>query len=372
VDDVWNTDHARHFLVGGSRCLLLTTTRKIEIAEEIGALAIELEEMTPAEAVSLVEKWSGPLQDVDRKNGEWLMGEVEYLPLAIELIGAQVHKLGWTEYRRRWEDQKLKAIRRGRRSRGKEDNLWDSLELSIQSLTDEDRGRYFSMGVFPEDTPFPPMACAVLWACAEDEVADLLIDFAGQALLQRRREFEPSRYAFHDLFYQIVIERLNGESSGGRTDAHRRLVEGYRGLCRGAWHNGPSDGYYLDHLAYHLAEAGLLNDLYGLLGAPWMQRKIKEFHSHQSFAADVQTAIEASRTEDPPNLLQLCRGCLISATLLSLAAATPLDVITVLAYCGNIDEARGYASLNESTERRFLALSRVAQVLAERTSVCPR
>ena len=83
------------------------------------------------------------------------MGEVEYLPLAIELIGAQVHKLGWTEYRRRWEDQKLKAIRRGRRSRGKEDNLWDSLELSIQSLTDEDRGRYFSMGVFPEDTPFP-------------------------------------------------------------------------------------------------------------------------------------------------------------------------------------------------------------------------
>ena len=83
------------------------------------------------------------------------LGEVEYLPLAIELIGAQVHKLGWTEYRRRWEDQKLKAIRRGRRSRGKEDNLWDSLELSIQSLTDEDRGRYFSMGVFPEDTPFP-------------------------------------------------------------------------------------------------------------------------------------------------------------------------------------------------------------------------
>ena len=185
------------------------------------------------------------------------------------------------------------------------------------------------------------MACAVLWACAEDEAADLLIDFAGQALLQRRREFEPSRYAFHDLFYQIVIERLNGESSGGRTDAHRRLVEGYRGLCRGAWHNGPSDGYYLDHLAYHLAEAGLLNDLYGLLDAPWS-------------------------TEDPPNLLQLCRGCLISATLLSLAAATPLDVITLLAYCGNIDEARGYASLNESTERRFLALSRVAQVLVER------
>lgn len=225
VDDVWQAAHARPFLVGGPRCLLLITTRISEIGEEIGASTIELNEMTPVEALALVEKWSGAVGDVDRENAEWLVREVGYLPLALELIGAQVRKLGgWEKYRRRWDSQKLKAVRRGRRSRGRQDNLWDSLELSVAALSAEDRGRYFSLGVFQEDTPFPSRACAAMWGCTEDEAAELLIDLAGQALLRERTEFEPRRYAFHDLFYEFVVEHLGRRGQDtGQQDAGRRL-----------------------------------------------------------------------------------------------------------------------------------------------------
>jgi len=184
VDDVWKTEHVKPFLVGGRRCLVLITTRKREIADDVGAEEFELNEMTPVEAKLLVENWSGEAKDDEHDSQKWLMHEVGYLPLALEVIGAQVKRLGsWWEYHRRWESQKLNALKRGRGSHGKEDSVSDSLSLSVEALSEEDRQRFWRLGVFPEDVPFPALACAALWGCAEAEASDVLNDFAGQQVL---------------------------------------------------------------------------------------------------------------------------------------------------------------------------------------------
>jgi hypothetical protein len=364
VDDVWQAAHVRPFLVGGPRCLLVITTRISEVGQEIGALTIELSEMTPVEASALVEKWSGALGDQEREQAEWLMREVGYLPLALELIGAQVTKLGgWDEYRRRWDRQKLKAIKRGRITRGREDNLWDSLDLSVEALPVEDQARYIALGVFTEDALFPPLACAALWACAEEDAAELLVDLAGRAMLRERKEFRPRRYNLHDLFYEFVVERLGSE---GRNRAHTMLVEGYRGLCPGGWHTGPDDGYFFGHLAHHLAAAGLTGELYNLIDKSWLEAQFRRSYSHAAFASDLEKAIAAASAETPPNVFQLVRATFARATLGSLASRSDVETLAALARIGQPEMACGHAELIQDPARRSRAYRLIAEALLAR------
>jgi tetratricopeptide (TPR) repeat protein len=364
VDDVWQAEHVRPFLVGGRWCLVLVTTRKREIADEIGAKEVELNEMTPAESQLLAEKWSGEVKDVDQKCAEWLMREVGYLPLALELVGAQVKKLqSWDEYRQRWKSQKLRALKRGRGSRGKEDNVWDSLELSVDALTKEDRQKYWRLGVFPEDTPFPPLACAALWGCPEDEAAEVLIDLADQALLRKRAEFKPRRFVLHDLFYGFVVEHLG---SAGRAESNLALVGGYRKTCNGEWHKGPDDGYFFEHLSQHLADIGCSDDLYGLINRSWMEAQFRRVYSHRAFASDLGTAVAKAACETPPNVFQIIRGTFLRCTLASLATRSDPAALAALARMGQADRALGHAELIQDPAKRSQACRLIAQSLLAR------
>jgi len=366
LDDAWQAAHVRSFLVGGPQCLLLITTRLSEIGEQIGASPVELNEMTPVEARSLVEKWSGGVEDADRVNAAWLMREVGYLPLALELIGAQVKKLGWKEYRERWCSQGLRAIRRGRRSQGKDDSLWDSLELSVGALSPEDRARYFSLGVFEEDTPFPANACAALWRCSEDDAADLLIDLTGQALLRTRSESGSPRYVFHDLFHEFVIERLGKE---GRTQANRSLIEGYRVLCHGEWANGPDDGYFFEHLARHLAAAGEVAELYAMVGSRWLETQFRRSHSHRAVASDLGQVLAVAASESPPSLFQIIRATFIRSALGSLATRADGDCLAALARIGKVEMACGHADLVPNPVKRSRTYRLIAQEVLARGEI---
>jgi tetratricopeptide (TPR) repeat protein len=344
IDDAWESDHVKKaFLVGGPRCLLLVTTRKREIAEEIGAKRIELQKMSQREALALMEKWTGEITTTDMATANWLSNEVGYLPLALELIGAQVSKLqSWAEYRQRWEKQKLNALKRGRRAKGKEDNLQDSFELSLAVWSSDDRERYLQLGAFPEKAHFPANAAAALWRCDEIDASELLLDFAGQAMLTQQKSDGMFYYTFHDLLFDFVTDRL-GEN--GATDANISLVEGYRNQCADGWKTGPNDGYFFEHLAYHLAKASRTHELYGLIDKPWMDAKFERTYSHRSFTEDVALTIKVASSEELPNLVQVVRGSLIYTTLGSLATNVPPEVLGVLAKLGQVRRALGIAAL---------------------------
>jgi len=231
VDDAWKEEHVEPFLVGGPRCLLLVTSRMRDVLPD--ATVILLDEMRKEEALKLMANWAGEIPEADEATAAWLAEELGYLPLALELTGAQVKNLGsWAQYRQRWEQHRLTAVKRGRRPEKKKDSLLLSLELSLKGLHQDDREPYLQLGVFPEDTPFPVSAAVALWGwgaieAKKDEAKDFLIDLTGQALLMPRAVDGEQRYTFHDVQHDFVLDRLG---KVGRVEAHAALVPGYSGV----------------------------------------------------------------------------------------------------------------------------------------------
>src|SRR5262249_14998198 len=53
VDDVWKTEHAQPFLLGGGDSCLVITTRRRDLADELGAISHSLGLMKAEEAITL-------------------------------------------------------------------------------------------------------------------------------------------------------------------------------------------------------------------------------------------------------------------------------------------------------------------------------
>jgi hypothetical protein len=54
VDDVWDPEHALPFQTGSPRCQVLITTRRADVADEVGADLYQLDVMTPEQSLALL------------------------------------------------------------------------------------------------------------------------------------------------------------------------------------------------------------------------------------------------------------------------------------------------------------------------------
>ncbi len=91
IDDACAPDHLRPFLVGGPDCRTLITTREALVAEAVHAGRCDLDVMTPEQSISLLAKRLGrPLTRTERAEALGLVEAVDYLPLALELVAAQL------------------------------------------------------------------------------------------------------------------------------------------------------------------------------------------------------------------------------------------------------------------------------------------
>jgi tetratricopeptide (TPR) repeat protein len=171
---------------------------------------------------------------------------------------------------------------------------------------------------------------------------------------------------------------VTGDEGHGYALAHPRLQEYMRAHIKtGAYRDNVLDycarwqehrsRYALSHYAAHLAEAGWVGDLYNLISRPWMEAKLAVFQSHHRFKEDVALAIDAAAAEAPVRWDQLIRGCLISASLRSMAAQVPPEVLGVLAQTGDPDlltQARGYAALITAKGNQSEAYRLIGEALA--------
>jgi len=229
VDDVWKTEHLRAFLVGGPRCQILFTTRLEGIADEVGAAKIELAGMTDEEAITLLKEWSGPIAAEELDSATWLAREFDGLPLALELVGARVAKIrSWSAARRQWEEQRLDSLKRGRRTKEKENILKESFARSLNELAADsdrsDRFRYLQLGCLREHVAFPAQPATVLWGCEPGEALELLIDLSEQGLLVREPTGVNYRFRFHSLLREFCNRGAGrGEARRIAPSAHRRL-----------------------------------------------------------------------------------------------------------------------------------------------------
>jgi tetratricopeptide (TPR) repeat protein len=366
LDDAWDPNLVRDtFQIEGPFCLLLVTTRKKAVGEAIGAEVVNVEGMTLRESMTLLKNWAGPIPKRSLDVAQSLASEVGFLPLALELIGAQAKKLGWQEYKRRWDEPRpLGVLTRTPDAEGKQDSVRDSIELSAASLRNDRRARFYDLAVFPEKALFPASACGALWGIDDGATLDLLLAFVDDALLEQRTISDRPRFVFHDLIREFVKEQRADIRS-----SHQSLVNGYSERCAENWSTLRQDGYVHDRIAYHMARAEDISSLRGLLTKPWFDVQAQRTGSVLAAASDLETGIALVRTKSPNDFCDLFRWCYARALLGSTATELPPALLGALVLLDETDRARGYAALVGAPERRasaYLRMSAAAWHRAER------
>ena len=141
-----------------------------------------------------------------------------------------------------------------------------ALAASIDTLPPDARDRYLRLAVFDGQGPVPQAAVQVLWGLDQQHTTALIDDLAGKSLLRA----EAGRVSLHDLQMDYLVRRAPDLPA-----LHDQLLAAYRDQCPGGWASGPDDGYFYQHLAHHLHQAGRIPELKALLlDLDWMTAKL--------------------------------------------------------------------------------------------------
>ena len=260
LDDVWHANHVYDFQPGDARfCRLLFTTRNAEIGAAIGAHGHSLDVLAEEQARRLLATYAGRSEEELPGEAAGILHECKGLPLALAMIGAMLRE----EPPRRWADV-LDSLTRADLEEIRLEfpnyaypSLVAAIEVSVKDLPPEVQRHYFDLAVLPEDTAIPETALEVLWELDGRTVRATAALLASRSLATRDTL---GRLALHDLQLDYVRKR-----AGKLADLHCRLLQRYRKRCSGGWHTGPNDGYFFEHLAYHLKEGRRVEELGSLL-----------------------------------------------------------------------------------------------------------
>ena len=140
VDDIWESAHAKPFLVGGTSCRLIVTTRRAHVADELGAHLWNLDVMSLDEGVALlrrrVEEGRGgkSLSRHELDSAKALAQEAGCLPMALELMGSLVARgYGWDE-----ACSSLRVVQKDSRRNWILAKLEATIQISLQWLRAQD------------------------------------------------------------------------------------------------------------------------------------------------------------------------------------------------------------------------------------------
>jgi hypothetical protein len=293
IDDVWDPAHLEPFLRGGPGCARLITSRQLQVATDVQAIRLLVDEMSASEAVAmLADRLPGPPPNLAefcalaRALGEW--------PLLLRLAAsamAELVELGSSVYdvlKTILVDLFVNGITSWDRDSPSDRHaaVAQTLQLSLKQLTAAEQKHYKKLAVFPEDEPIPLQVASELWGLDGSNSRRLAVKLAKASLL----EFNPAAglIRLHDVLRAYLGQTLG---QAGLAQAHAGLID--------AW----GDPHQLPHpyawrwIGYHLAAAGRQSQLDGLLlDCPWLQAKLnatgiaalKREFDHASAAAALQ------------------------------------------------------------------------------------
>lgn len=274
IDDVWNAAHLRPFLQGGPRCARLITTRNLDTLPA-NAKKVHVDAMEPDEALSLCSAGlpygsEREMAALVNRLGEWplllklangtlrkrVLNMAQALPDALAYVNRALDKRGLTFFDARNPEARHQAVKL-------------TLSVSFELLSADERARYSELAVFPEDVEIPLIALTRFWnqtgGLEQFDCEDLCDRLYQLSLLVN---FDPTthRVRIHDVLRNYLIH----EQGDALLALHCQLLQAYRSLLPlssqhspiAEWATLPADEPYLwSHLAYHLREAGHLEEL---------------------------------------------------------------------------------------------------------------
>jgi hypothetical protein len=220
LDDVWQLEHAAAFDVLGEGGRMLVTTRDARIVTNLGAIERRVDQLTEAEALTLLAQWSGCLEEKLPELAKDVVKECGNLPLALAMVGARVKgdPEGWENVLHRLRHANLEKIQQ-QFSEYPYRDLLKAIQVSVDWLeTEQLRERYLEFAVFPEKTPIPEAALQTFWTpmgMDKYEVQDALKRFVDLSLMRR----EENCVSLHDLQYAYTRRRTGAGSLAALTSA---------------------------------------------------------------------------------------------------------------------------------------------------------
>lgn len=316
LDDVWQVNDVDAFPLMEGQNRLLITTRDIRLVQIIGAMEYQLGILSEEAALILLATKVGiVLGGALPAEAKPIAKECGYLPLALAMIGGMIANRpnGW--------QYALERLQRADLSRIYEKfpnypypNLFKALDVSVMALGQGDEltglqpiERYLDLAVFPEEVAIPMAVLETFWqplGLDALDVADLVNEWVSRSLGSFD---EQGHLRLHDLQRDYV------RMSDGLLKRHEQLLVAYIQRCPTGWASGPNDGYFFQHLLYHLRGAKRQSELEQLLlRFAWLQAKLKATDIF-SLVADYDQTIENARLA-PLALVQ--RALRLSANVL--------------------------------------------------------
>jgi hypothetical protein len=385
LDDVWQAEHAQAFDALGAHCRMLLTTRDSELITALGAHECHLEVLPENDALTMMAGWLLPENTPEQEQSERIIQLIDnfpesarevarecgHLPLALALSAAQVRDgTPWADLLDALREADLEFFDHPHGS------ILKSLKVSIDALqqTNPDYARYYlELAVFPDDTPVPEATILTLWLRTNDineRNAQKLIRVLASKGLMRVTGEQPNRIIeLHDLqhiYLRHVADNLDA--------MHEELLSMYRASCKGGWQTGPNDGYFFEHLAYHLHMAGRNTELYDLLiGSPdWKETKLSACMGDTSYFADLELALsdfaDPLKTEQLQSFMQLHTARQAIQARVSAYDSTDLQT---LVWLGREQEALSHARLKNESEARCSGLVAIYEALMENGKTAP-
>ena len=272
LDDVRTPGDAEDFTLLGGKSRLLVTTRDDDVLEKIQAQPFRLAQLSPEKSLSL-------LAGITRQGAETLPAEAGdlarecgRLPLALTLVGRLIRggRLTWKGALERLRNMDIGPLA-GPALEHEHPGVLAALQLSVEELSNMEKGAFLDCAVFPENVAIPESALMTLWSNRSShpkELAHLAQQLVNRSLLQRDG---PDRFRIQNLFHDYLRATCANPPA-----LHRGLLRAYAGRCPRGWPSGPDDGYFFQRLLYPLAQAGETRTLRALLlDYDWIAARLK-------------------------------------------------------------------------------------------------
>jgi hypothetical protein len=370
IDDAWDSSDVKPFLVGGSNCKTIITTRKAYIADVLGAEPYPLNLMTEKQSLDLFENvLKTSLDDDEKEDALKVAKDVGYLPLALNLAAKRRKKdYSWAKLHDALKEEiaRLDVLETPRIFGRGEEGLEASLNLSLKSLrscNEEVYKDFIWLGVLPEDVKMNERMISTLWDIDKEEAGYMLEGLWGEGLLIQDSTIQLGNeklktYRMHDLFHDIALYYLTLSPITKKTTplpglglklngAHDSLLNHYqlKTKKKGLWHTLIDDAYIHSHLTWHMEKAGKIEDIHTLLCEENENGKNGWYEALESLglnAVFIEDIIRAWNLSEKESIHQLEQGnkssyigleiryALIYASLNSLSANIPEELLVAL------------------------------------------
>ncbi len=273
IDDVWNADHLKPFMVGGQHCAHLISTRYAETLPNEVSFKQPVDAMQPKEAAALLAYgFSETAAKQYAQAFEALAARLFHWALLLKLANGFLRDYGESALKNALHDLNELLDQAG--IAGLDDAALTEkvLEATFKRLKPDEVERFRDLRVFPEDVRVPLDAIQRLWRATgglSPILCKRLLDRFEKLSLLLEYDHAAGMLRLHDAIRSAALAYKPVDLP----TLHTKFLSAY-GVT--AWADLPPDEPYLwDYLAYHLLEANQRDDLRAtLLDYRYLQAKL--------------------------------------------------------------------------------------------------